>query len=338
MNTPVVPLRDLAPEAALRRLELLVMHRVDGLLHGDHLGLFPGPGSEFADARPYLPGQDDPRHIDWNVTARTGDVHVRDVTADRELETWALVDASASMDFGTATMEKRDLAAAAAVALGRLAQRCGDRFGAYVLSPGGVRASASTNGRAHLLAVLRGLAHADRVPPRAAVPDLAEGLTALARHRRRGLRVVVSDFLDPAGTSSGPPRWAEPMRRLAAHHRVLAVEVLDPRELELPAMGLLSLVDPETGRVREVDTSSRRLRRRFAEASAGHRTTVAATLRSAGAAHLVLRTDRDWVRDLAAFTVRQRRLTRLTPALRSTRPAAPVAALAPVPGAGGDGR
>lgn len=320
-NTPVVPLRDLAPEAALRRLELLVAHRVDGLLHGDHLGLLPGPGSEAAEARAYLPGQDDPRHIDWNVTARTNEVHVRDVTADRELETWALVDASASMDFGTATMEKRDLAAAAAVALGRLAQRSGDRFGAYVLSPTGVRSTPSTSGRAHLLGVLRALTSSDRVAEGRAVPGLAEGLTALSRHRRRGLRVVVSDFMDPADPAQdAPPRWAGAMRRLGAHHRVVAVEVLDPRELELPAMGVLSLVDPETGRVAEVDTSSKRLRRRFADASAGHRAQVAATLRAAGAAHLVLRTDRDWVRDLAAFTVRQRRLVGHRPLVLGARP------------------
>ena len=216
MNTPAVPLRDLSPEAALRRLELLVLHRVDGLIHGDHLGLFPGPGSEAADARAYVPGQDDPRHIDWNVTARTTEVHVRDLIADRELETWALVDASASMDFGTATMEKRDLAAAAAVAVGRLAQRCGDRFGAYVLNGSGVQVSPATSGRAHLLGVLRALATADRVAPGATVPRLTEGIAALARHRRRGLRVIVSDFLDPldADPEKGPS-WAEAMRALA---------------------------------------------------------------------------------------------------------------------------
>jgi uncharacterized protein (DUF58 family) len=309
MNTPAVPLRDLSPEAALRRLELLVLHRVDGLLQGDHLGLFPGPGSEAGDPRTYVPGQDDPRHIDWNVTARTTEVHVRDLIADRELETWALVDASASMDFGTAVMEKRDLAAAAAVAIGRLAQRSGDRFGAYVLGPSGVRVSHATSGRAHLLNVLRALATADRVEPGAHVPSLTEGIAALARHRRRGLRVIVSDFLEPV--EPDPARgesWATAMRRLATRQRVLAIEVVDPRELELPAMGVLSLVDPETGRVKEVNTSSAALRKRYREAAAAGRQQIRQVIRSAGAAHLVLRTDRDWVRDLAEFTIRQRRL------------------------------
>jgi uncharacterized protein (DUF58 family) len=313
MNTPVVSLRDLSPEAALRRLELVVGRRVDGLLHGDHLGLVPGPGTDVADARPYVPGQDDVRRIDWNVTARTDEVHVRDAVADRELETWALVDASASMDFGTVGMEKRDLAAAVTVALARIASRAGDRFGAYVMSAGGLRVSPVQSGRTHQLLVLRALAGADRVAPDSHVPTLGEGLAALSRHRRRGLRIVVSDLLEPDTAA-----WELPLRRLAARHRVLVVEVLDPRELELPPMGVLTLVDPETGRSREVNTSSRRLRLRYAEVARAHRAETAAVVRASGAAHLVLRTDRDWVRDLADFTLRQRRVGTGSPGLLAT--------------------
>jgi uncharacterized protein (DUF58 family) len=303
VNTPVVSLRDLSPEAALRRLELVVGRRVDGLLNGDHLGLLPGPGTDVADARPYVPGQDDVRRIDWNVTARTDEVHVRDAIADRELETWALVDASASMDFGTVGMEKRDVAAAITVALARIASRTGDRFGAYVMAAGGLRISPNQSGRTHQLMVLRSLAAADRVVSGEDVPSLAEGLAALSRHRRRGLRIVVSDLLEPDVTS-----WEVPLRRLAARHRVLVVEVLDPRELDLPSMGVLTLVDPETGRSREVNSSSRRLRQRYAEVAQAHRAATARVVRASGAAHLVLRTDRDWVRDLADFTLRQRRI------------------------------
>jgi uncharacterized protein (DUF58 family) len=303
VNTPVVSLRELSPEAALRRLELVVGRRVDGLLHGDHLGLLPGPGSDAADARAYVPGQDDVRRIDWNVTARTAEVHVRDLVADRELETWALVDASASMDFGTAGLEKRDLAAAATVALARVAARIGDRFGAYALAAGGLRVSPLQTGRVHQLMVLRALAEAGRVPPGSDVPSLADGIAALSRHQRRGLRVVVSDLHDP-----DVDRWGLGLRRLAARHRVLVVEVIDPRELELPSMGLLTLVDPESGRTREVNTGSRRLRERYAAAARDQRDTTAAVVRRAGAAHLVVRTDRDWVRDLAMFLLRQRRV------------------------------
>ena len=145
-------------------------------------------------------------------------------------------------------------------------------------------------------------------PPGALVPPLAEAIDALhRRHRRRGLRVVVSDFLDP------DLDWAEPLRRLSARHQVLAVEVGDPRELELPDGGLLAVVDPETGRRREVWTGRRALRTRYAEAAAEHRLAVRTALRRAGAAHLVLRTDRDWVRDLARFALDQRRRGRARP-------------------------
>ena len=115
--------------------------------HGDHLGFGLGPGSEPADARVYQPGQDDVRRIDWNVTARTGEVHVRDLVADRELTTWALVDATASMDFGTALMEKRDLAAAVTIALAYVTNRGADQFGAHLLTAEGVLSWPRRSGR-----------------------------------------------------------------------------------------------------------------------------------------------------------------------------------------------
>ncbi len=292
-------------ERVMRRLEVTVLRRLDGLLQGEHLGLLPGPGTEPAAARPYRPGEDDVRRMDWGVTARTAEPHVRDLVADRELETWALVDLTASMDFGTARAEKRDLAIAAVAAMGFLTVGGGNRLGAHLLGADGVRRLPARTGRPALLGLVRSLLTAPRAAPSAAgaaVPPLAEAVTALdRRHRRRGLRVVVSDFLEP------DPGWAEPLRRLSARHQVLAVEVVDPRELELPDVGLLAVVDPETGRRREVWTGRRGLRTRYAEAAAEHRLAVRTALRRAGAAHLVLRTDRDWVRDLARFAHDQRR-------------------------------
>ena len=108
-----LPLDRLAPEAALRRLELAVVRRLEGFLHGDHLGLLPGPGSDSHDARVYQPGQDDVRAMDWAVTARTTVPHVRDTIADRELEVWALLDVTPSMNWGTEGITKRDLGIAA---------------------------------------------------------------------------------------------------------------------------------------------------------------------------------------------------------------------------------
>jgi uncharacterized protein (DUF58 family) len=296
-------LRDVTPEHALRRLELIITRRLDGLLQGDRLGLLPGPGSEYAEAREYQPG-DDVRRMDWNVTARTTTPHVRDVVADRELETWVLVDASASMDFGTGGLEKRDLAVAAVGAVGFLTAGAGNRLGAFVLHRDGIRRAPARTGRSHLLGILRSLLTADRTAPGAAGPTLAGAMSDLGHGAsRRGLVVVVSDFLDESG-------WESPLRRLRSRHQLLAVEVVDPRELELPNVGLLTLVDPETGRRREVSTANPRLRQRYAEAAAEQHRGTAAALRRAGAAHLRLRTDRDWLRDLVRHIAAQRRLAR----------------------------
>ena len=130
-----IPLNKLAPEAALRRLELTIVRRLEGFLHGDHLGLLPGPGSEINEARVYQPGEDDVRRIDWAVTARTKVPHVRDTMADRELEVWALLDVTPSMNWGTEGVTKRDLGIAAIATIGFLSQKMGDRFGGYIMRP-----------------------------------------------------------------------------------------------------------------------------------------------------------------------------------------------------------
>lgn len=299
-------------ERAIRVLELSVRRRLEGFLHGDVTGLRSGPGSEPNEARPYQAGQDDVRRMDWNVTARSLEPHVRAPLAERELETWALVDASASMDFGTAFSEKRDLAAAVVGAIGLLADRPGNRLGVRVALGNELRRIPAAGGGPALRRTLRVLLSLPRATPgEHPATALGPAISRLDReHPRPGLRVVVSDFHDDT--------WGGPLRRLAARHEVIAVEVLDPRELELPEVGLLTLVDPETGRRREVQTSRRRLRERYAAAMAEHRARTAQTIRAAGAAHLVLRTDTDWVRDVAAFaTARRRAAARRTPTGRT---------------------
>ncbi|WP_232665938.1 DUF58 domain-containing protein [Pseudonocardia sp. TRM90224] len=295
-----------AAEHALRRMDVVLRRRVDGLTHGDRPGRRIGTGGEVHAVRPYRPGEDDVRRMDWTVTARTGEPHVRVTVAEHELETWVLVDGSASMDFGTALMEKRDVAVAMVAAIGALTDRPGNRLGACVLTGDGLRAHRARTGRVATRALLRSLIAAGRPEPGpAAVADLGAGIERMRRERRRpGLRVVVSDFIDP------PPGWEPALRRLAARHDVIAVEVVDPREERLPDVGLLTLVDPETGRRREVHTGSARLRARFASEAAAHRTATTAAVRRTGAAHLVLRTDRDWVGDVARFVVASARARR----------------------------
>ena len=283
----------------LRRLELRVTRKLDGLLQGDYRGLIPGHGSEPGETRVYQAG-DDVRRIDWNVTARTQTTHIRESIADRELETWLCVDQSASLDFGTTTMEKRDLALSAAAAIGFLTARVGNRLGAVLVEPSRVVEIPARQGRSHLMAILHRVQNAPRSEG-AADADLAKGIRRLmSPAHRRGLAVVVSDLL-------APPGWQQEIARVAVRHDVLVIEVLDPRELELPDVGTLALVDPETGRLREVNTRRAKLRARYADAARDQRAENARTVRRAGADHLVLRTDRDWLFDIVQFVVLRRK-------------------------------
>ncbi|MFC7550109.1 DUF58 domain-containing protein [Plantactinospora sp. GCM10030261] len=284
-------------EAVLSRLQLLVTRRLDGLLQGDYVGLLPGPGSEAGESREYRPG-DDVRRMDWPVTARTTLPHVRRTVADRELETWLAVDLSASLDFGTGRWLKRDLVVAAVAAVAHLTARGGNRIGAVVGTGGSVRRLPARPGRKEAQGLLRAVAGTDIRPGRADLGALVDMLNKPPR--RRGMAVVVSDFLAP------PAQWGRPVRKLAVRHDVLAVEVVDPRELELPDVGVLTLADPETGQVHEVQTADRRLRHRYAEAASAQRAAIATELRAAGAAHLRLRTDSDWLLDMVRFVAAQR--------------------------------
>jgi len=309
-------------EAVLSRLQLLVTRKLDGLLQGDYVGLLPGPGSEAGESREYRPG-DDVRRMDWPVTARTTMPHVRRTVADRELETWLAVDLSASLDFGTARWLKRDLVIAAAAAMAHLTVRGGNRIGAVVGTGSGSTAAAPATrgwlrrkapvaappavspivrlparpGRKEAQGLLRAIA---RTEIRTGRTDLGELIDRLNRPpRRRGVAVVISDFLAPVDN------WARPVRKLGVRHDVLAIEIVDPRELELPDVGVLTLADPETGELHEVQTDPV-LRRRYAEAAGEQRGAIARALRAAGAAHLRLRTDTDWLLDMVRFVAAQR--------------------------------
>lgn len=285
-------------EQALRRLELTVTRALEGLLHGDFRGLTPGAGAEAGEGRLYQPG-DDVRRIDWNLTARTTIPHVRDTVAERELETWLVVDGTASLDFGTARYEKRWLAMAAVAAFGFLTAEGGNRIGAVVFDADGTTVLPPRGGRAAVMGLLRRLDRRGRAGE--GVTPLADALRKV-RHlaRRRGLVVVVSDLLDDSD-------WHRELRALAARQDVVVASARDPREDDLPDVGLLMLVDPETGARREVQTSSRGVRSRFAAAARARREETARKVRSAGAAHLDLSTDRDWLLDVMRFVADRRR-------------------------------
>ena len=285
-------------EGLLRALDISIGRRVEGLLAGDFRSKLLGSGTELAMIRPYVAG-DDVRRIDWAVTARTGEPHVRVDLAERVLVTWLVLDTSVSMQFGTADRRKADVAEGVAVAIGHLSTRRGNRLGVVTFGGEESRAIPPRQGRVGLV----GLLGAIRTEPPAEGPGSTTLATALRRTgalaRQRSLVVVVSDF-------RGDHEWRRPLLQLAGHHDVVAVEVRDPREQELTNVGLLYLVDPETGRQLRVDTRSRRLRERFVVAAAAERAEIARSLSSAGVRHVVLTTSGDWLRPFVTFLRRSR--------------------------------
>jgi uncharacterized protein (DUF58 family) len=282
----------------LRRLELTITRRLDGILQGDYRGLVPGHGSELGETRLYQPG-DDVRRMDWNVSARLQEPHVRETIADRELETWAMIDLSASLGFGTAMCLKRDLAVSALAAVTFLTARAGNRIGAVTLEGERLATVPARTGRVHLMALLQRVVTSAQ-NDHAGAADLTNGLRRMAATmRRRGMAVVISDFLDDGA-------WDLPLRALSVRNETLAIEIVDPRELELPDVGVVELEDPETGERIEVQTSSGAIRTKFADAASAQREDIAQRIRAAGADHLVLRTDRDWLLELVRFVAWRR--------------------------------
>jgi uncharacterized protein (DUF58 family) len=289
------------PSTLIRALDISIARRIEGLLAGDYRSSLQGEGVELAQIRPYEPG-DDVRHIEWNVTARTGEPHVRVHQAERVLVTWLVLDTSPSMRFGTADRRKADVAEGVAVAIGHVATRRGNRLGALTFGDADPRLVPVRQGRVGLLGLLSVLREEDEpLPGRLGATSLGDALVrAFAAARQRSLVVVVSDF-------RGPRDWRRPLLQLAGRHDVLAIEIRDPREQELPNAGELWLVDPETGRQLRVDTRSRKLRERFAQAAGEERQDVARTLASLGVRHTVLSTSGDWLRPLAVFLKRSKR-------------------------------
>ena len=259
------------PDALLRALDVTVGRRMEGLLSGDYRASVHGVGTELAQVRPYQAG-DDVRRIDWNVTARTGEPHVRVHLAERVLVTWLVLDTSPSMQFGTAERRKADVAEGVAVAVGHLGTRRGNRLGIVTFGDSSPKTLPSRQGRVALIGLLDDAPGASRRRRASAQTSLGEALMRTgAAAPQRSLVVVVSDF-------RGPLDWRGPLLELAGQHDVIAVEIRDPREQELPNAGDLWLVDPETGRMLRVDTRNRKVRERFAAAAAEERSGLERTL------------------------------------------------------------
>ena len=291
-GTPERPGPGPLPPELLRALQLDIARRLSGMLAGDFRSAHHGPGTELAQVRPYVPG-DDVRLMEWNVTARTGEPHVRVQLAERVLVTWLVLDTSPSMQFGTGERRKADVAAGVALGLGHIATRRGNRLGIVTFGDSSPQTVPPRQGRRGLLGLLGTLGRESE--PAAGATSIGGALGRVgAIARQRGIVAVVSDF-------RGPLDWRTPLLRVLDRHDVLAVEIRDPREQELPDVGELWLVDPETGRQVRVDTGSASLRERFAVAAAEERSGVARVLSALGVPHVVLSTSGDWLRPFAAF-------------------------------------
>jgi uncharacterized protein (DUF58 family) len=280
------------PRALLQALDLRMARRAHSPLPGEHRAPGVGQGTELAQLRPYEVG-DDVRMLDAAATARTGEPHVRLHVPERALTTWLVVDVSASMAFGTVDRLKADVAEGVAIAVGQLAVRRGGRLAMVTFGAAKHGLMPPTGGRQAVARVRHALDEGVALDgERTGDDQLARGLARVGKiARASGLVVVVSDFRDEQG-------WQRELRRLALRHSAVAVEIRDPREEQLPAVGRLAVVDPETGRIVEVDTSRSRLRERFAAAEVDRRAKLEADFQRARVEHIALSTEGEWLRDL----------------------------------------
>ncbi len=286
--------------AEVRRLEITTRQLVRDLIAGEYASAFRGHGVEFAEVREYLPG-DDVRAIDWKVTARLGNAYVKRYHEERELVVLLVVDASASGMFGSRLRTKRELATEVAAVLAFAGARSNDRMGLALFTDRVERYVPPAKGRRHALRLVSELLAFE---PAGRGTDLAESLRFLEPLlRRRSVLFVVSDFLAHG--------WHDPFARLSRRHDIVAVQIVDPRERELPRAGLMTLRDPERGVWRVVDTASPQVRERFGRRMEEWDRALERGLRERGADLLRLETARPYAESLITFfRRRQRRLGR----------------------------
>ena len=281
------------PERILLRLDWNVIRRLDGLLQGDYRTLFYGFGVDFADLREYQP-EDDIRYIDWNVTARMDAPYVRQYHEDREITAWFLLDMSPSVDFGTVGREKRSLIVDLVTVLSRLLTRHGNRVGAMMFGNGIQHTVPARGGRIQVLRLVNDMLKQPRLQ-KASFTNLKTFFDgALHLLKRRSLIFAISDFISEPG-------WERSLSLLNRRHEVIAVRLYDPREMELPDVGMVMMEDAETGGQLFVDTHDRKFRKRFADAALKRERELAESFQRAGVDVLTLSTEADLVHSIVKF-------------------------------------
>ena len=303
------------PDELLRQLEWTVIRRLDGLLQGDYRTLWRGAGVDLADLREYQ-FHDDVRHIDWNVTARLQQPHVRQFLEDRDLNAWFLLDLSGSVDFGSGDVTKLAVSTGFVAALARVITRHGNRVGALFYGSQVEGMMPPRSSRLHVLELLQRM-RGPRQPAKASAANKADTAsmassgtalaallgTAEAAIQRRSLVFVVSDFISQPG-------WAEALARLSRRHDVVAVRLWDPMEMALPDAGLLTVQDAETGEQLFIDASDPGFRERYAAIAQDQEAALRDNLAQCGADVLELATDDDLLESLLRFADLRRQRAR----------------------------
>jgi len=297
MNTPTSAT---TPERILLRLDWNVIRRLDGLLQGDYRSLFYGFGVDFADLREYQP-EDDIRYIDWNVTARMNTPYVRQYHEDREITAWFLLDMSPSVDFGAKDNEKRTMLIEFVSVLARLLTRHGNRIGAMMFGSRIQHTVPARGGRVQVLRMINDMIKQPRLP-QSARTDLTSFFTgALHSIKRRSLVFVISDFMSEPG-------WERPLSMLSQKHEVIAIRLSDPREMELPDVGMVMMEDAETGEQMFVDTHDAKFRKRFADAIQKRDEELQGAFKRTGVDVMSLSTQDDLVKTIVRFAKQRQQM------------------------------
>jgi uncharacterized protein (DUF58 family) len=291
--------------SGMRQLEIRTRRMVNDSLAGEYHSVFKGRGMDFDEVREYSPG-DEVRTIDWNVTARAGRPFVKKFTEERELTILLLVDISASGNFGSATLSKRDLAAELASVLAFSAIRNSDKVGLLLYTDRVERYLPPKKGRRHVLRVVRDILYHT---PEGRGTDTVKALD-VANHvlHRRAIVFLISDFLSIGDPAVARAELRRAMRQTNRRHDLIAVQVADPREKELPNVGVLALEDAESGEIIELDTADAAVRRRFNDLALDRAKRMVNDFRSEGVDTLELKTDAPYMAALQRFfKTRERR-------------------------------
>jgi uncharacterized protein (DUF58 family) len=291
--------------SGMRQLEIRTRRLVNDSLAGSYHSVFKGRGMDFDEVREYTPG-DEVRTIDWNVTARAGRPFVKKFTEERELTILLLVDISASGNFGSAVLSKRDLAAELASVLAFSAIRNSDKVGLLLVTDRVERYLPPKKGRRHVLRVVRDILYHT---PEGIGTDLVKALDVVNHVlHRRAIVFLISDFESPGDPAAAREALRRAMRQTNRRHDLVAVHIEDPREKELPDLGVLALEDAETGEVIQLDTASAAVRRLFKEESAKRNRRLVSDFRAEGVDTLQLQTDTPYIPALQRFfKTRERR-------------------------------